>query len=127
MLVDAPGNPLEFILTGGAAGDDPQAIPLLAGVQTGEVLADRGDDADTTLAYIADQLHATATIPPRQTRTVQRPCDYTAYKERHLIACFVGTLKHFRRVFSRFDKYAKRFLACIQFASALIWLRRSRQ
>ncbi len=123
MLVDALGNPLRFILTGGAAGDNPQAIPLLAGVRTREVLADRGYDADATLAYSADQLHATATIPPRQARTVRRPCDYTAYKERHLIECFVGKRKHFRRVFSRFDKYAKRFLAFIQFASALIWLR----
>ena len=123
MLVDALGNPLRFILTGGAAGDNPQAIPLLAGVRTREVLADRGYDADTTLAYIADQLHATATIPPRQARTVQRPCDYAAYKERHLIECFIGKLKHFRRIFSRFDKYATRFLAFIQFASTLIWLR----
>ena len=53
MLVDALGNPLKCILTSGAAGDNPQAIPLLDGQQTAEVLADRGYDADATIAYAA--------------------------------------------------------------------------
>lgn len=123
MLVDALGNPLKFILTGGAAGDNPQAIPLLAGQQTQEVLADRGYDADATIAYIEEQLHATATIPPKQSRVEPRACDYAAYKERHLVECFIGKLKYFRRVFARFDKYAKRFLAFIHFASMMIWLK----
>ena len=34
--------------------------------------------------------------------------------------CFIGKLKYFRRVFSRFDKYARRYLAFIHFASAVI-------
>jgi transposase len=54
---------------------------------------------------------------------VQRPCDYAAYKERHLVECFIGKLKHFRRVSSRYDKYATRFLAFVHFASMVIWLR----
>ncbi len=62
------------------------------------------------------------TIPPRQSRTVQRPCDYAAYRERHLVACFIGKIKHFRRVFSRFDKYASCFLAFVRFVSIVIWL-----
>ncbi len=123
MLVDAPGNPPKFLLTSGAAGDNPQAIPLLTGVQAGEVLADRGYDADATIAYIEEHLHAVATIPPRQSRTVQRPCDYAAYRERHLVECFIGKIKHFRRVFARFDKYASRFLAFVRFVSIVIWLR----
>lgn len=123
MLVDALGNPLKFLLTSGAAGDNPQAIPLLAGQETTEVLADRGYDADATIAYIEEHMHATATIPPKQNRTMRRACDYVAYKERHLIECFIGKLKHFRRIFSRFDKYARRFLAFVHFASMVIWLR----
>jgi len=123
VLVDALGNPLKFVLTSGAAGDNPQAIPLLAGQQTPEVLADRGYDADATIAYIEQQLGATATIPPKQSRKEPRACDYVAYKERHLVECFIGKLKYFRRVFSRFDKYANRFLAFIHFASMCIWLK----
>jgi len=122
VLVDALGNPLKFLLTSGAAGDNPQALPLLDGQRTQAVLADRGYDADATIAYIEGELHATATIPPKQRRVDPRACDYVAYKERHLIECFIGKLKYFRHVFSRFDKYASRFLAFIHFASTFIWL-----
>ncbi len=123
MRVDALGNPLKFAPTSGAAGDNPPAIPLLEGTQAGEVVADRGYDADKTLAYIAGHMRATATIPPRKSRVVQRECDYAAYKERHLVECFIGKLRYFRRIFSRFDKYARRFLAFVHFASMVIWLR----
>jgi transposase len=121
--VDALGNPLKFIVTSGAAGDNPQAIPLLAGQRAREVIADRSYDADATIRYIEQELHATATIPPTSRRVQPRPCDYAAYKERHLVECFIGKLKYFRRVFSRFDKYARRYLAFVHFASTVIWLK----
>ena len=123
MLVDALGHPLKFRLTGGAAGDHPQAIPPLAGIQAGEVLADRGDDADATIAHIEGDRRASATIPPKKNRVAPRECDYAAYKERHLIACCIGKRKHFRRVCTRFDKYARRFLAFVHFASMCLWLK----
>lgn len=112
-----------MILTSGAAGDNPQAIPLLEGAEAEEVIADRSYDADKTLAYIEDEMHAIATIPPKKSRTEPRACDYAAYKERHLVECFIGKLKYYRRIFSRFDKYAKRFLAFIHFACTFIWLK----
>jgi transposase len=87
------------------------------------VIADRGYDADTTLAHIEREMGAVATIPPKKRRTRQRDCDYVAYKERHLVECLIGKLKHFRRVFSRFDKYGKRYLAFVHFASMTIWLK----
>jgi transposase len=114
---------LKFILTSGAAGDNPQALPLLTGVETREVLADRGYDADATIAHIEGQLRAVATIPPKKNRVAPRDCDYVAYKERHLVECFIGKLKYFRRIATRFDKYGKRFLAFVHFASTLIWLK----
>ena len=123
VLVDALGNPLKFRLTSGAAGDNPQALPLLSGIQSGEVLADRGYDADATIAHIEQQLGAVATIPPKRNRVDPRDCDYAAYKERHLIECFIGKRKYFRRVFARYDKYDTRFLAFIHFASMCIWLK----
>ena len=123
MLVDALGNPLKFILTSGAAGDNPQAIPLLDGQHPQEVIADRSYDADATIAYIEQELHATATIPPTSRRVHPRGCDYAAYQERHLLECFISKLKYFRRVFSRFDKYARHYLAFVHFASTCIWLK----
>ena len=117
------GNPLQFRLTSGAAGDNPQALPLLSGIQSGEVLADRGYDADATIAHIEQQMGAVATIPPKRNRVDPRDCDYVADKERHLVECFIGKLKYFRRVFARYDKYDTRFLAFIHFASMCIWLK----
>ncbi len=54
---------------------------------------------------------------------MQRDGDHAAYTERHLVAWLIGRRKHFRRVFARDDKYAKRFLAFVHFASMTIWLR----
>jgi transposase len=87
------------------------------------VLADRSDDADQTIADIEDEMQAVATIPPKKSRVAPRACDYAAYKERHLIECLIGKLKYFRRVFARFDKYAKRYLAFLQFACIFVWLK----
>jgi transposase len=69
---DARGNPLNFRLTRGAAGDHPQALPLLDGVRAAEVLADRGDDADTTLTYSERARGAVATTPPKRHRCVRQ-------------------------------------------------------
>ncbi|AZL16461.1 hypothetical protein EF513_05435 [Rickettsiales endosymbiont of Stachyamoeba lipophora] len=37
--------------------------------------------------------------------------------------CFFSKIKHFRRIFSRFDKSASIFLDFLNFVAALIWLR----
>jgi transposase len=62
-------------------------------------------------------------VPSSVNRRVQRETDWHLYRERHLVECFINKLKHFRRVFSRFDKLAKNYLSFVQFASTLIWLR----
>ncbi|RUM94672.1 MAG: hypothetical protein DSZ28_01995 [Thiothrix sp.] len=43
--------------------------------------------------------------------------------ERHLIECFFGKIKHYRRVFSRFEKKAINFLGFLHFVATLIWMR----
>ncbi|MFN8512025.1 MAG: transposase [Chloroflexia bacterium] len=86
------------------------------------MIADRGYDADKTLAHITGEMGAVATIPPKEPDD-QRDCDYAAYKERHLVECLIGKLKHFRRLATRYDKYARRYLAFVHLASSLIWLK----
>ena len=49
--------------------------------------------------------------------------DEYIYRERHLVECLIGKIKHYRRIFSRFDKLASRYLGFLQFVGALIWLR----
>ncbi len=62
-------------------------------------------------------------IPPHQRAKKQREYDTWLYRERHLVGCFINKIKHFRRVFSRFDKLAGCYLGFVQFVSSLIWLR----
>jgi len=130
LIVDGLGNPLGFLLTGGERHDVSQAPTLLRESiadrsilgHTTYVIADRAYDAQGFLDLI-DELGATAVIPPRRNRTTPRTYDIHLYKERHLVECAINKLKYYRRIFSRFDKLASRFLGFLSLAAALIWLR----
>lgn len=45
------------------------------------------------------------------------------YRERNIVERFLSKLKHFRRVATRYEKLAAKFLAMIQLASMRLWLR----
>jgi len=86
------------------------------------VLADKAYDGDRIRELIQDQ-GATPTIPPKRNRR-WKPCfSKRLYRERNLIERFFSKLKHFRRVATRHDKVAVNFLAMVQLASVLLWLR----
>lgn len=86
------------------------------------VLADRGYDSNDILSGI-EKLEAEAVIPARANRTEPRDTDWHLYKNRHLVECFINKIKHYRRIFSRFEKYAKRYMAFLHFVGTLIWLK----
>jgi transposase len=121
-LVDALGNPLKFILTSGQRNDITQAESLLENVANTVVVADKGYDSNALIEAIEKQ-KSVAVIPSKKNRRVQRAYDTHLYKERHLIECFFGKIKHFRRIFSRFDKTAQVFMGFLNFVGTLIWLR----
>ena len=122
MTVDALGNPLRFILTGGERNDITQAEALLGRFQCQFVLADKGYDADLFRQTVLTS-GATPVIPPRARRKEPIEYDIWRYRERHLVECFMNKIKHFRHIFSRFDKLDRRFLGFLCFVSTLIWLR----
>lgn len=113
---------MRLVLTGGEAHEAPQATALLKGFEVEQVLGDKAYDSDVILQEV-DAMGAEAVIPPRVNRLEPRTFDQELYKERHLVECFIGKIKQFRRCFSRFDKLARNFLSFLQFASILIWLR----
>lgn len=121
-MTDALGNPVRFILTGGQRHDVSQAEALLVDEQYTVVLADKGYDSDPLIDHI-NQRGGQAEIPPRSSRIELREYDEHLYKERHLVECNFGFMKHYRRFFSRFDKYADRYLSFVHFVATLIWLR----
>ena len=121
-LVDALGNPLKFILTAGQRRDITQADSLVQNLENTMLLGDKGYDSNAFIQQLEEQKCITV-IPPKKNRKHKRDYDKHMYKERHLIECFFGKIKHFRRVFSRFDKTATVFISFLQFVGALIWLR----
>ncbi len=64
-------------------------------------------------------------IPPRSNRKAPADYDRHRYRERHLVECFINKIKHYRRIFSRFEKLDTRYLGFLHFTAALIWLRRN--
>jgi transposase len=121
-LVDALGNPLKFILTSGQRHDITEADSLVQDLENTMLLADKGYDSNALVEQLEGQ-QCIPVIPPKKNRKHKRDYDNHVYKERHLIECFFGKIKHFRRVFSRFDKTATAFMSFLQFVGAFIWLR----
>jgi transposase len=121
-LTDALGNPLDFELTGGQAADITPAEALLPDEPVEAVVADKSYDAEAFVATV-NARGAVAVIPPRKHRKQLREYDRHVYKERHLIECFFGKIKHYRRIFSRFEKTARNYMGFLRFVAALVWLR----
>jgi transposase len=122
VTVDGLGNPLRLHLTAGQRHDIIMAHDLTVDLDFDHLLADRSYGAKD----FVDELLArgiVVVIPPNKNAKEPRAYDEWRYRERHLIECFIGKIKHFRRIFSRFDKLARRYLGFLQFVSSLIWLR----
>ena len=110
-----------FTLTGGQRHDITQAESLSIGFECEAVIADRSYDASDFVQALTER-GAQPVIPPRKNRKEPREYDTHLYKERHLVECFIGKIKHYRRIFSRFDKLDSRYLGFLSFVGALIWL-----
>ena len=121
-LTDALGYPLRFILTPGQASDIGQAEALTTAVPIKKLMADKAYDSQAFIDFLK-QHGIEAIIPSRSNARQPRECDWVAYKERHLIECYFGKMKHYRRVFSRFEKKAVNFLGFLKITAILIWTR----
>jgi transposase len=132
---DGLGNPLHFALTGAQAHDMTQAEGLLTQAQTlaeeveqtiARAIADKGYDAEPLRALLR-AWGIEPVIPYRSYKgskpADKPPIDWHGYKERHLVECFINRIKHYRRIFTRFDKLACRYLGFLSFVAALVWLR----
>ncbi len=77
--------------------------PLIRDTPLGALLADKAFDADWLLQQL-DERGATAVIPPKSNRKVQRDDDTHMYKWRHLIENDFAKIKEFRGLATRYDK-----------------------
>lgn len=122
MSVDALGNPLRFILTGRQSHDITQGPALIAGYTYDQAIGDRAYDSDDFRGEVLER-GGTPVIPPRARRKEARPYDQHLYRERHLVECFINKIKHYRRIFSRFEKLARSYMGFLHLVGTLIGLR----
>jgi len=99
-------------LSKGQVHDVTIAPTLIADLKAEVVMADGAYDSDKFREKIKRQ-GSRACIKPRKNRKEEIEFDKEQYKERHLV----------RRIATRYDKLAKRFLAFIQVACILIWIK----
>ena len=111
------------MLTGGEVHDSVMMQPALEQltIKGSTVLADKAYGGKDNRAYITEQ-EAEYCIPPKENAAEPWPCDYSHYKERHLVECFFMKIKDYRRVAMRFEKLARRYLAFVHLAAILLWL-----
>ena len=121
-MVDALGNPIGFLLSGGEAHDLVGADHLIPIMQAGTLIADKAFDADIRVLNPLRAAGKAAVIPPRAHRVHARDFDRHLYKARHLIENFFAKLKQFRAIATRYDKTARNFLAGVHLAATAIWL-----
>jgi transposase len=119
--VDALGNPLRCLLSGGQVADITHAQALIVGFDAQALLAHKGYDANALLEYLA-QAGIEAVIPPKANRLQQRDYDRHLYKDRNLVERFFNRIKQFRRVATRYEKLARNFFAMINLVCAYVWL-----
>ncbi len=121
IAVDGPGNPVEFILTGGQAHDITRGEALIEGHDPEAVIADKGYDGDAFVAAIEGG-GVEAVIPPKKNRIFKRAYDKHLYKERNPAERFIDRIKHYRRVATRYEKTARNFLGFVHVAAIMVLL-----
>jgi transposase len=122
VLVDALGNPLKIVLTGGQVHDLVGADALLPGLKAKSLLADKAYDADKRVIEPLTAAGLAAVIPPKKNRLIRRHYDKELYEARHLIEHFFCWVKRFRAIATRYDKTARNFRAAFQMVAVLCWL-----
>ena len=95
--MDALGNLVRFLLLPGQAHDMKGVAPLIKGVSFDALLADKAFDADWLLQDL-DERGATAVIPPKTNRKIQRNYDAEVYKWRHLVENYGELFRKDQRV-----------------------------
>jgi transposase len=94
----------------------PDECPVELGV------GDRAYDSDEVRDLLLDR-DIGPNIPSKSNRVEPIEHDADVYKERNRVERLVGKLKQFRRVATRYDKLDPHYLAFVQIASVVVWLR----
>ncbi len=84
------------------------------------MIGDKGYDSDEYHAALKAQ-SIPHCIPPQKGRILLARFDESLYRWRHKIEDMLGQLKDWRRVHTRYDRYAHTFLSAIVTATTVIF------
>jgi len=121
VLVDSQGRALQMAVAPGQCADVQavEAIELPAGKR---VVADKGYDSDAFRETVVAN-GSKPCIPPRKNRVHCVPWHRGWYAKRHHVENFFQRIKRLRRVSTRYEKLSLHFLAFVQLAAVLDWLK----
>jgi transposase len=95
------------------------AIPLLGAVAAPRrLLADKAYDADSLRTWLQKR-GIKAVIPSTAARRTPYPIDRKAYTRRNVIERLFCKLKNWRRIATRYDRYAQNYLSARALASII--------
>lgn len=122
--VDALGNPVHVHLSGGQEADCQHFAQIADALpaQVKAVVGDKGYDTNAVLARIAEA-GAEAVVPAKKSRCEARQIDKNLYRDRNKVERFFLKIKQNRAVATRYDKTAACFLAVVELASIMCWLK----
>jgi transposase len=121
VVADRRGRPARGMLTTGHVNDVTHALALLSGLRMAALIGDKAYDTDAVIEHVR-AVGARAVIPPRCNRLHQRRYCRNAYRRRNRIERCFCRLKQFRRIATRYEKLAERFVSFVCLVAAFCWL-----
>lgn len=116
------GLPVSLLVVEGQAYEGHHVTALLPDPKGVRIVGDKGFDSDKLRRQLHD-LGATTYIPRKARCGIQRKVNRTLYRQRYRIENYFARLKRWACTATRRDKLDSHFLAIVQFASVIDWLR----
>jgi transposase len=133
LCTDGQGNLLQAIVTRGNRNESRIIGPLVGSVVQREkrwptrLCGDKGYSSDQIRQWLISR-KVRDVIPMRSTEHVKDRDRWprlikAAYRRRNVVERCVGKLKEFRRIATRYEKLAESFIAMVNVASIVLYLR----
>ncbi len=131
VVTDGKGILLSVTATPGQSGDAPEFPHVMQEVAVSSdikarrpqaVAGDKGYSSKAIREWL-NQRSITAIIPKRSNEHQKGRFPASIYRRRNVVERTIGHLKEYRRVATRFDKYASNYIAFIKLAATRIMLK----
>jgi transposase len=122
-VVDTSGKPIHLQITPGQQHESTVAESIIKEHARGKsFVADTGYDSNA-IRRAVQRKRMKAVICPHPGRTKRPRFDKRIYRIRYLVEVFFHHVKRFRALATRFEKTARNYLALLQLAATMVWLR----